>query len=110
MATILVDRGDEQKIIDIERRKWLIEVLVALGANEKTLESEETNSKDYLGGLDLEVWKGHEGTIDILRRGKIVAQWKVPKLILIKESQQKFYYEIHTNEWALPFQMSRGKR
>jgi hypothetical protein len=51
------------------------------------------------------VWDKVSGEVDILRKGKLVAQWKQPKLKLIKEAPGKYYYEIHLNEWALPFQM-----
>lgn len=106
MSTIiLADRRDEQKVINEEKEIWVYDVLVALGADEDILaEIEKKDMSEYLSILELEVWDKINGEIDIFRKKKLVAQWKQPKLKLIKKALE-CYYEIHLNEWALPFQM-----
>ena len=107
-SIILADRYDEQNIINEEKTIWVYDVLVALGADEDVLSSiEEDKMSEYLSILEMEVWNNFDGTVDIYRKGKLVAQWKVPKLKLIKEAKGKYYYEIHLDEWALPFQIKR---
>jgi len=105
-SVILADKRDEQKIINEEREIWVFNVLVALGADEDILvEIKKEDMSEYLAIMELEVWDKVNGEVDILRKGKLVAQWKQPKLVLVKEVPDKYYYEIHLNEWALPFQM-----
>jgi hypothetical protein len=104
---ILVNSEDVTDTIEEEKRNWALKVLKAFGANEKRLQEDDV--KEYLMSLKLELWNNlSDQTIDILRDGKLVAQWKVPKLIRKKENNG-FYYEIHLNEWALPFQMNRRR-
>ncbi len=109
---VLADKGDEQKIIAEEKEEWIYQVLMALGVPEEILI--ELNNNDivgYLTSVEIEIFSNYDDTIDILREGKIVAQWKQPKLVLIKEGFNKYYYKIHINEWALPFQMAkRGEK
>jgi hypothetical protein len=106
MSTIiLADRRDEQKVISEEKEIWVYNILVALGADEDILaEIKKEDMSEYLSMLELEVWNKVSGEVDIFRKGKLVAQWKQPILKLIKKVP-KYYYEIHLNEWALPFQM-----
>ena len=107
-AIILADRQDVQQIIDEEKEIWVYDVLVALGAAEDVLVSiKEEDMSQYLSLLEMEVWNVVGGSVDVFRKGKIVAQWKAPKLTLIKEGKDKYYYEIQLNEWALPFQMKK---
>lgn len=102
MGTIvLADRYDEQRVLEEEKSEWLDKVLIALGIDEKLLKSEDL--RQTLMVFELEVWHNCDGSINVYRRDKLVAQWLVPKLILVKDSN-KYYYEIHLNEWALPFQ------
>jgi hypothetical protein len=108
---ILVDKGDEQKVIAEEKEEWVYQVLLALGVAEEILV--DLNNDDivsYLTSIKVEIFDNCDGTIDIMREGKVVAQWKVPELILVKEGPRKYYYEIHINEWALPFQMSKREK
>ena len=109
MTVLLADRLDEQRVIDLERQKWLHEVLIALGADAEIIEAGGLDAKNHLAAYELEVWETYFGTIDIHRKGKLVAQWKVPKIIVIKETAEKWYCEIHLNEWALPFQAKGGR-
>lgn len=105
---ILADRYNEHNIINEEKEIWVYDVLVALGADEKVLSSiSKEKMSEYLTILEMEVWDNFDETIDIYRKGKLVGQWKKPKLKLIKEGKDKYYYEIHLNEWSLPFQMKR---
>jgi len=107
-SVILADRYDAQNIIDEEKEVWVYNVLVALGADEDILTSiPKEEMSEYLSLLEMEVWNNANSTVDIFRKGKLVAQWKVPKLKLIKEGRNKYYYEIQLDEWALPFQMQR---
>ena len=107
---VLADRGEEQKVIEEEKQEWLIRVLLALGVKEEALnELQGSDLIDYLSMASIEVWSNYDGSIEVLRKDKVVAQWRVPELILIK-SAPKWYYEIHLNEWALPFQMQRRRK
>jgi len=108
---ILANRGDEQKIIAEEKEEWIYQVLVALGVPEDFLvDSNNEQVVDYLNTLLIEVFDNlGEESVEIWKNGKVVAKWSIPKLILKKEKDE-YYYEIHTNEWALPFQMKRGKK
>lgn len=103
---ILSDRDNLNETIEEEQQEWLTDVLIALGVEKQALEIDDPqfDMRDYLFGLDIEIWRNiQKKTIDIYRNDKLIAQWKVPKTILIKEGR-KYYYEIHLNEWALPFQ------
>jgi len=107
---VLADRGEEQKIIKEEKEEWIYQVLMALGVAEDILL--ELNNEDlisYLTSLNIEIFDNYDDTIDIYRNGKIVAQWKEPKLILKKENKH-YHYEIHLDEWALPFQMGKRRK
>lgn len=106
MTVILVNTEDVTDTIEEEREAWVERVLVALGADQNRIK--DIDSREYLMSLNLEVWNNiSNGCVDIHRDSKIVAQWKEPKLIKKKEDKNKYYYEIHLNEWALPFQMRR---
>lgn len=106
-SIILADRCDLQNILKEEKKNWVYNVLVALGADKDILVSNKDMS-EYLSLLEIEVWNNiGTNAVDIFRKGKLVAQWKNPKFRLIKEEKNKYYYEIQLNEWALPFQMKR---
>lgn len=109
---VLADKGDEQRVIAEEKEEWIYQVLMALGVAEEILvDLSNDDIVSYLTSIEIEVFDNHDDTIDILREGKLVAQWKKPRLVLVKEGFRKYYYEIHLNEWALPFQMAkRGER
>jgi hypothetical protein len=112
---VLADRGDQNKIIEEEKQEWLTKVLVALGVREEAFNLDKSELVEYLSMAGIEVWSNHDGSLDIFRFDgkdgkKKVAQWKIPSLILIKDTPRKWYYEIHINEWALPFQMEKRRR
>jgi hypothetical protein len=110
MKTVLCDREDANKVIEQMRIEWLHEVLPAFNVP-KTIFDEDfggNEARNMLIALDLEVWQNSDGTVDIYRKKKLVAQWKQPTMTLIKDNKG-FYYEIKINEWALPFQMKRGE-
>lgn len=110
MSVILCNRGDEYKVIAEEQQEWIHKVLVALGVDESILSNDYDDIKvrEHLDVRSIEVWKDiTNNTVDILRNEKVVAQWKQPKLTLVKEGKNDWYYEIQLNEWALPFQMQR---
>lgn len=113
MSVILCDRGDEYKVIEEEKEEWIRDVLIALGVDEKMFNTDidETDFREYLDVREIEIWKNlTSGKVEIFRKDKLVAEWKSPKLVLIKDKPNKLYYEISLNEWALPFQMSgRGE-
>jgi hypothetical protein len=101
---VLADRGSEQKIIEEERQEWLTKVLLAMGVPAKALELNSFDIKNYLTSMEVEVWRNADGSLDVYKNDQTVAQWKIPKLVLIKETPKKWYYEIHLNAWALPLQ------
>jgi len=104
MTILLIDKGDEQKIIESEKNEWVSRVLIAFGIPKEIIDKNNMETRSALDNLELAVWSNHDGTIDILRSGKTVAQWKEPNYILVNENG-KLYYKITLNEWALPFQM-----
>lgn len=121
MTRIMVDVGDERKVIEEERQNWLRRVLIALGADETIISENTLEAKRHVSQLGLDVESHTDGSIDIVRLetsmitasdGEIpietgrrfVAQWLPPSLIRIKEAP-KDYYIITLREWALPFQM-----
>jgi hypothetical protein len=106
MTTLLVDRGDDIEILEKEQQNWLQEVLIALGANKDIIGEPTLEAKTHLNELEIQVWKNFNNTIDIYKKDKLVAQWKLPQYKIIKEGQ-KMYYEIKINEWAQPFQLRR---
>lgn len=101
---VLADRGSEQGVIEEEKQEWLTEVLLALGVPTGAFELESDELRNYLSGIKIEVWNNVSGTLDVYKNNEIVAQWKIPQLVLIKETQKKWYYEIHINAWARPLQ------
>lgn len=105
---ILANRGDEQKIVAEEKEEWVYQVLLALGIDEKILtELDNKDIVDFLNTVGIEIFDNlGEESVKIVKNNKTVAEWKQPKFILKKDGKE-YYYEIHLNEWALPFQMSR---
>lgn len=105
---ILADRGDEQKIIIEEKEKWVNQVLLAIGIEETVLNNlPREEVVEYLNSQYIEVIDNlGEESIDIFKNSKKIASWSSPKIILRKENN-KYFYEIHLKEWALPFQMLR---
>jgi len=115
---ILADRQDETDAVNEERQDWLQRVLVALGADPEIIKKNTINAKNHISSLGLDVVLKSDGEIDIHRfeydqvedvtiekDSYLVAQWFKPKFI-VKEDDGKKFYEIHIEEWALPFQMS----
>lgn len=105
---ILASRGDEQKVVAEEKEEWIYQVLLALGIEEEILvELSNREIVDFLNTSGIEVIDNlGEESVKISKNDNLVAEWKAPKFILKKENNE-YYYEIHLNEWALPFQMSR---
>ena len=111
MSIILADKEDYQKVINEEKEEWIYQVLVGLGVNEELLvESVNEDIISHLTSLSIEIIDFLDTeNIKIMRENKIVAEWKYPKLILKKE-ENRLYYEIYINEWALPFQMKNRSK
>lgn len=103
MWVVLADRGDEINVIEEEREEWVNNVLIALGVPQEILTYNKDIIKTHLLSLQIEIWQNEKGAIDIYKDDKIIAQWKEPKLNLIKEPKS-MYYEIQINAWALPLQ------
>ena len=102
---VLADRGSEQNVIEEEKQEWLTEVLLAIGVPTEAFKLDPNEIIDYLASIEVEINRNEgDGTLDIYKSDDIVAQWKVPKLILIKETPKKWYYEIHINAWARSLQ------
>jgi len=99
---ILADRGDEQKVIKEEREEWVNKVLISLGITQEIFQERE-QCRNYMLSLDIEMWENEKKEITIYHRDKLVAEWKQPKLVLIKEPKS-MYYEIHLKCWARPLQ------
>lgn len=124
MTRIMVDVGDERKVIAEERQNWIRRVLVALGADETIISKNTLKAKRHVSQLGLDVETHPDGSVDIARLElsyvktpgeedkeipietgrRLVAQWMPPQLVRIKE-KPKDYYIITLREWALPFQM-----
>lgn len=127
-VTILADVGDEQEVIAEERQNWLHRVLIALGADKEIISSNTMGAKRHLAELDLIVWRHVDGMIRIYRPQyawvempgelegsvteapietdkKLLAEWRPPTLIKVREGNGRQHYRITLREWALPFQM-----
>jgi hypothetical protein len=115
---ILADKQDEMNVVDEERQIWLQKVLIALGADSEIIKDNTIGAKNHISSLGLDVVLKPDGEIDIMRyeyeqigeesvekEEYLVAQWFKPKYILKEKDNNKFY-EIHIEEWALPFQMA----
>ena len=102
--TILSNKGEEQEAIMEARQEWLIDVLLAFSVPEEAFDLEDDEIRQYMQTAGIEVWYHHDGSVSVERNGKLVAEWKSPEFTLIKEGKE-LYYEIHVQEWALPFQM-----
>ena len=109
---ILADIEDYQKIIAEEKEEWIYQVLVALGIPEELIvDSSNEEVLDYITANNIEIFDHvAEESVEILREGKVVAEWKAPKLVRKIDDKGTHYYEVSINEWALPFQMSRRER
>jgi hypothetical protein len=109
MSIILANRGDEQKIIEEEKEEWIYQVLIALGIPEKILvDLDNEEVVEYIASRGIEVFTHLGiGKVEIWKDGQTIAEWREPKLIMKKDKE--YYYEIHLNEWALPFQQERKK-
>ncbi len=101
---VLADRGSEQAVAEEEKQEWLNEVLLALDVPVDAFKLELQEMRDYLASIEIEVWEYADGNLDIYKGEDIVAQWKTPEFILIKDTPKKWYYEIHINAWARPLQ------
>jgi hypothetical protein len=127
MTTILVNVGDERRVIDEERQDWLRRVLVAFGADKEAISGNTMEARRHVSQLGLDVVKGHDGSIDIHRfelavvavpdgkgtrevavetNRQLVAQWMPPKMVRVREASGD-HYRIALQEWALPFQMEQ---
>lgn len=105
---ILANRGEETKIIEEEKEEWIYQVLVALGVGEDFLvENSNVSVIEYCKSIQIEIIKNlGEETVVIFKNGKTIAEWNKPNLFL-KKDKDGLFYEIHLNEWALPFQQIR---
>lgn len=100
---VLADKGDEQNVIEEEKEEWLHEVLQALGVPVKAFDLDSNDFRQYLSNMNIEIWSNPEGELDIYQGETIIAQWKTPKFVLVKD-KPKWFYEIHLNAWARPLQ------
>lgn len=132
MSVILCDIDDLDEVISEEKQAWLQRVLIALGAEEAEIAQNTYEAKEHLTRLGLDVWRHHDGSIEILRpeyiqvpiemtddetgepmtmthrlesRQKKVAEWLPPEVVRIREGRRNDHYRITLREWALPFQM-----
>ncbi len=128
MVEILCNIGDEREVIEEERQDWLQKVLVALGADPEIISENSMKAREHIMFLELDVFSNVDGSIKIYRpehitfeypsedpereyeevtveaRQKLVAEWKEPELIRIRDEEGE-YYKIILSEWALPLQM-----
>lgn len=147
-TVILADKGDEQKIIDEEKAEWVFQELLAIlidqnidpeVAEEMVVELDNSELITHFTSLEVEIFNHPDGSTDIMRKNKIIAQWKPPKLTMrvekdkgaakdrtedkkiLKDFRKKktkreykkrpdnFYYEIELDEWKLRDTLARKK-
>jgi hypothetical protein len=98
MSTIiLADKGDEQKIIEEEKAEWVFQELLAIlidfniepkVAEEMVVELDNSELITYLTSLEVEIFDSTEGSVEIVKKGKTIAQWKRPKLTMRVEKNK----------------------
>lgn len=97
MVKMLVKRGQEQIKIEEEKQKWVIKTLSSLGISNDLLKSKNEQIIDYMFSYGIELLESTNGEINIYKNHKLVAEWKIPKLTLIKRNNEQ-YYEIIFNK------------
>jgi hypothetical protein len=120
--TILCNLSDANETIAETRDEWIIEVLLALGVPEDTIELgfDDVGRDDYIYemnelGISVELYS--TGEVDVYKKvwitGKteessgwlpptkqhIVAQWKNPERVRRVDGNE-VYYELHLREWS----------
>jgi hypothetical protein len=98
MSTIiLADKGDEQKIIEEEKAEWVFQELLAVlidfniepkVAEEMVVELSNSELITYLTSLEVEIFDSTNGSVEIAKKGKTIAQWKHPKLTMRVEKNK----------------------
>lgn len=98
MSTIiLADKGDEQKIINEEKAEWIFQELLAIlidqdidpeVAEEMIVELDNSELTTYFTSLEVEIFNHADDSTDIIRKDKVIAQWKPPKLTMHVEKDK----------------------
>lgn len=99
---LLCDIKDYNETIADLRHEWLIEVLLRLGLEEDHIvEPIPRETQKALALNKIEVYDSNSSDkLDIYYDGEMIAQWKDPKRIRIREKDGKEYYQVHLNFWA----------
>lgn len=122
-GTILCNLSDANETIKEVRDEWIIEVLLALGISEETIELgfEDQERDDYLyemNELGISVELNSNGEINVYKKvwfegnteetsgwlppteQHLVAQWKIPERVRKVEGNE-VYYELRLREWSI---------
>lgn len=91
---ILSNRYDSVDIIQEEKERWVISVLIALGMTEDELCEDEYTSRDIMHHKGIEVIDNVEGTIEIIKNKEVIGNWNAPILTLKLDENNEMYYEI----------------
>lgn len=120
---ILCNLSDANETIKEARDEWIIEVLLALGVPEETIELgfDDIGRDDFIYemneiGISVELYSN--GEVDVYKKvwingpteessgwlpptkQHLVAQWKIPERIRKIEGNE-VYYELHLREWSI---------
>lgn len=96
-VVILADKGDEQKIIAEEKAEWVFQELLAIlidfniepkVAEEMLVELANDELISYFTSLEVEIFNYAGGSVDIIKKGKTIAQWKIPKMTMRVEKNK----------------------
>lgn len=116
---VLCNISDANQIIEEERFKWIINVLLAAGIPEDILIFDDIRNfraDMYDLGIEVELINNKEVNVYKLEwlendyeqgflpptEENLIAQWKVPKRVMkIDENGRDAYYEIHLDEWSM---------
>ena len=96
-TVILADKGDEQKIIEEEKAEWVFQELLAIlidqdidpeVAEEMVVELDNSELITYFTSLEVEIFNHADGSTDVIRKDKVIAQWKPPRITMRVEKDK----------------------
>jgi len=99
---LLCDIKDYNETIEELRHEWLTEILLRLGLDEShIIEPIPRKTQEALGRGKIEVYDSNSSSkLDIYYDSEMIAQWKDPKRIRIREKDGKEHYQVHLNFWS----------
>jgi len=102
MKPVLCNIEDYNEVVDNLRYEWISDVLLNLGIEEEhILNPTPRITREHLLMNKVELYdSSSSGKVDIYFDQELIAQWKDPKRIRIREKDGEEYYQIHLNCWS----------